>query len=72
MSHHQDRYVARCVEVMAEAHGASIQEAQANLVKVLQVYFETGGAVPSPAPAFVDILDVPIDRVGRTPRGGRR
>lgn len=60
MIHQGDRYVARCVEVMAEAHGASIQEAQINLIKVLQVFFATGGAHPSPSPAFIDILDVPL------------
>lgn len=65
VGHHGDRYVARCLEIFAEAHGASIHEAQQNLVKVLQAFFLNGGQRPSPSPAFVDILEVRIPRCSR-------
>lgn len=65
IAHFGDHYVARCVEVLAEAHGRTIEEAQANLIEVLQVFFENGGQHPSPSPAFVDILEVPTGAMPR-------
>lgn len=55
-----DRYVARCLEVMASASGRSVRQALQNLRTALELYFAQGGAVPVPSPAFIEFVEVEL------------
>lgn len=55
-----DKYIARCLEVMAAAPGASVRQAVENLKKILELYFAQGGTVPVPAPAFIEFVEIEL------------
>lgn len=55
-----DRYVARCLEVMAAAPGKSVRQAVQNLKAILELYFAQGGSVPVPSPAFIEFVEIDV------------
>ena len=40
ITHEDDWYVARCLEVEVTSQGRSVEEAQANLKEALELYYE--------------------------------
>ena len=57
-------FVSRCPELDIASQGSSIEEARANLVEALTLFFESAaplGGLPAVAPkVFVTQVDVPV------------
>ncbi|MCQ4045491.1 type II toxin-antitoxin system HicB family antitoxin [Streptantibioticus rubrisoli] len=60
VTHENDWYVARCLQVEVASQGATIEEALDNLREALELYFED-----EPAPEACD--DVPFGRSSAAP-----
>ncbi|MFI9721617.1 type II toxin-antitoxin system HicB family antitoxin [Streptomyces sp. NPDC052396] len=55
VTHEDQWYVARCLEVDVASQGATIEEALANLREALELYFED-----EPVPAVHDVITAPV------------
>ena len=55
VTHEDDLYVARCLQVEVTSQGETIEDALANLREALELYFED-----QPAPEVTDVIMAPI------------
>ncbi|MEV5506499.1 type II toxin-antitoxin system HicB family antitoxin [Streptomyces orinoci] len=55
ITHEDQWYVARCLEVDVASQGTTIEEALANLREALELYFED-----EPVPAVHDVITAPV------------
>jgi predicted RNase H-like HicB family nuclease len=59
ISHEDDWYVARCLEVEVTSQGRTVDEARANLAEALGLYFEDEPDFVVPEPLIITPVDVP-------------
>ena len=59
ISHEDDWYVARCLEVEVTSQGRTVDEARANLAEALGLYFEDEPGFELPEPLIITPVDVP-------------
>ena len=59
ISHEDDWYVARCLEVEVTSQGRTIDEARTNLAEALGLYFEDEPGFELPEPLIITPVDVP-------------
>lgn len=59
ISHEDDWYVARCLEVEVTSQGRTVDEARANLAETLGLYFEDEPGFELPEPLIITPVDVP-------------
>lgn len=55
-----DWYIARCLEVEVTSQGESLEEARANLVEALELYFEDDTAADVAESPVIVPLDVAV------------
>lgn len=56
ITHEDDGYVARCLEVEVASQGETFEEALANLREALELYFED-----EPVPDVHDVITAPVE-----------
>ncbi|OMI37342.1 type II toxin-antitoxin system HicB family antitoxin [Streptomyces sparsogenes] len=56
ITHEDEWYVARCLQVEVTSQGETIEEALANLREALELYFED-----APAPEVTDVITAPVE-----------
>ncbi|WP_370325814.1 type II toxin-antitoxin system HicB family antitoxin [Euzebya sp.] len=59
ISQEGDLFVAQCLEVDVASQGATHDEARANLIEALELFFEDGDLVIGPAP-IIEQIDVAV------------
>jgi len=59
ISHEDDWFVARCLEVEVTSQGRTVDEARANLAEALGLYFEDEPGFELPEPLIITPVDVP-------------
>ncbi|PZS28706.1 MAG: type II toxin-antitoxin system HicB family antitoxin [Pseudonocardiales bacterium] len=55
VTHEDNGYVARCLQVEVASQGETIEGALSNLTEALELYFED-----QPAPEVIDVITAPI------------
>jgi predicted RNase H-like HicB family nuclease len=55
ITHEDEWYVARCLQVEVTSQGETIEESLANLREALELYFED-----EPAPEVTDVITAPV------------
>lgn len=58
ITHEDDWYVARCLEVEVTSQGRSVEEAQANLKEALELYYEDQPLPTDVKPPIVVTLEL--------------
>ena len=58
ITHEDDWYVARCLEVEVTSQGRSVEEAQANLKEALELYYEDQPLPTDVEPPIVVTLEL--------------
>lgn len=56
VTHEDEWYVARCLQVEVTSQGQSIEEALENLREALELYFED-----APAPEIGEVITAPVE-----------
>jgi predicted RNase H-like HicB family nuclease len=59
ISHEDDWYVARCLEVEVTSQGRTVDEARENLAEALSLYFEDAPDFELPEPLIITPVDIP-------------